>query len=206
MANPAKRPRATSPVNGPKAWEDIELVFGGGSSRHASSALLRMCSPVFDRMLGSGMQESQERVIKVEVATRDEFNVLYDLLTPGALSKSINKKHVDALLRLSDYYEIDFVKEACEEVLLQMPVTAQRLLQASKHGLRRQQERSVKQLGQSVDATGLLLLHDESPELLLAVACAMKGYAVCNREEATASAVRSSPSSVLSLHDTGDRW
>ena len=69
-----------------------------GASLSACSALLRLASPVFDRMLDCGMQEAQQSVIKVgssfdtgwvcltlahwqvEVARLEDFDVFYSLL------------------------------------------------------------------------------------------------------------------------------
>ena len=99
-----------------------------------SSALLRMCSPVFDRMLSSDMKEAQERVIEVGVATQHEFEILYALLMPGAfLTRSVKPSQVESLLRISDYYEVSFIKKACEQKLLSLPATPARLIEASKY-------------------------------------------------------------------------
>ncbi|CAE7254465.1 unnamed protein product [Symbiodinium natans] len=49
---------------------DITLDFGGGSTMSACSALLRLSSPVFDRMLECGMREAQKNIIKDQSNTK----------------------------------------------------------------------------------------------------------------------------------------
>ncbi|OLP75461.1 hypothetical protein AK812_SmicGene44733, partial [Symbiodinium microadriaticum] len=54
-----------------------ELTFDDGS-RKVCSAVLRMCSPVFEKMLASGAKK-----IEVKAATAPEFDAFYSLLMPG---------------------------------------------------------------------------------------------------------------------------
>ena len=114
---------------------DVVLDFGL-DSMHASSHLLCLASPVFDRMLESGMKEAQQSIIKMEVASKEEFTVFYDLLRPTAWrDDKVTVANVESLLSLSDYYQVEAVKQACEQLLLRLPCTGTRLLQAHKHGL-----------------------------------------------------------------------
>ncbi|CAE7245279.1 Hectd1 [Symbiodinium pilosum] len=144
-----------------------------------------MCSPVFDRMLSSDMKEAQERVIEVGVATQHEFEILYALLMPGAfLTRSVKPSQVESLLRISDYYEVSFIKKACEQKLLSLPATPARLIEASKYGLKRQLARCVKEISPRLALQDLLQVYDHSPELLLAVTFALRGCVTedCTRE------------------------
>ena len=80
---------------------DLLLDFGQ-EFMPASSHLLCLASPVFTRMLESGMQEAQQRVIKVEVASKEEFAMFYDLLKPMAFhSDRVTEANVDSLLSIS---------------------------------------------------------------------------------------------------------
>lgn len=125
---------------------DIVLKFREGT-KPACSALLRWASPVFDGMFSSGMKEATEQVIEVEVATQEEFEIFYGLILPGARCETqVTPDNVHALLCISDYYQVDFVKDACEEQLLRMPVTVERLLQAHKHDLLKQYRRCIASL------------------------------------------------------------
>ena len=127
---------------------DIVLIFRKGS-RPACSTLLRMCSPVFERMFSSGMEESQKGEVKVEVSTARNFDAFYRLLMPGSYRrKHVTEEGVDSLLALSDYYDVKFIKLSCEEKLLTLPVTVERLLQAHKYGLKMQHNRCISELCQ----------------------------------------------------------
>ncbi|CAE7299388.1 bath-42 [Symbiodinium natans] len=145
---------------------DIELHFGVDSMR-ASSALLRAASPVFDGMLGAGMAEAQQRVIKVEVASKTDFELFYRLLFPASRKGKVGKKNVDALLAISDYYQVDFLKEACEKKLLRLPATVDRLIQAHKHGLKRQYQRCLSALALESKAEDMARIRHFSADILL---------------------------------------
>ena len=64
------------------------LEFGedSESSMLASSHLHRVASPVFNRLFQSGMKEAQQGVIRVDVASKEEFITFYNLLGPWAWS------------------------------------------------------------------------------------------------------------------------
>ena len=148
---------------------DVLLDFGEESMR-VSSVLLRLASPVFNRMLESGMKEAQQRVIKLDVAvaTKQDFESFYALLGPGAWSmEKVSEDNIDGLLSISDYYQVDFMKDACIQMLDHLPVTGNRLLQAQKCGLKRQRERCLHELisrqGKDLD---LVLLHTANGDLL----------------------------------------
>ncbi|CAE7765755.1 unnamed protein product [Symbiodinium sp. CCMP2592] len=153
---------------------DLVLDFGV-DSMPACSVFLRAASPVFNRMLQSGMQEAKQGVIKVEVAKKEEFANFYSLLWPGEWSRDrVRGENVDALLAIADYYEVGFVKHACEDQLLTLPVTGQRLLQAHQTGLHRQYVRCIDSLASSDCKEDLVMIGKEAPELLLDVALKMQ--------------------------------
>ena len=56
---------------------DFVLDFGV-DSLPVNSALLRLASHVFNRMLESGMKEAQQSIIKVDVVSKEEFTIFYD--------------------------------------------------------------------------------------------------------------------------------
>ena len=102
---------------------------------------------MFNRLLVSGMKEAQQSIIKVDVASKEEFRIFYDLLGPFSWSSDkISEANVDSLHRISDYYHVEIVKAGCEELLLRLPPTGNRLVQAHKHGLNAQYERCVLDL------------------------------------------------------------
>ena len=137
-----------------------------------NQVLLRLASPVFNRMLESGMKEAQLSTIKVDVAvaTKKQFQVFYALLGPGAFSfDKVTKDNIDGLLSISDYYQVDFVKEACIKKLADLPVTAHRFMQAHKHGLKRQRDRCLHELARAGEEKELVSLSART-DLLLEVA------------------------------------
>ncbi|CAE7758558.1 GAPDH [Symbiodinium sp. CCMP2456] len=148
---------------------DVVLDFGL-DSMPASSHLLCLASPVFDRMLESGMKEAQQSIIKVEVACKEEFTVFYDLLKPMAWNNDkVTEANVDSLLTISDYYQAGIIKEACEQLLLRLPPTGTRLLQAHKHGLQKQYQRCLSDLAEQSTKEDLEVLHSV-PDILLELA------------------------------------
>ncbi|CAE7618053.1 unnamed protein product [Symbiodinium microadriaticum] len=152
---------------------DVRLEFGDDpeNSMLASSHLLRLASPVFNRMLQSGMKEAQHSVIKVDVAGKDEFNAFYDLLLPKAWSAEVVTEHnVDSLLGISDYYQVESIKQKCESRLLLLPPTGTRLLQAHKHGLKQQYQRCIGALAKRSTKEDLEVLRQSEPDILLEVA------------------------------------
>ena len=148
---------------------DVFLDFGV-DSMPASSVLLRLASPVFNRMIQSGMKEAQQSIIKVEVVSKQDFEIFYNLLGPAAWSADkVTEKNVDALLAASDYYQVGFLKTACEDKLLALPASGHRLLQAHKHGLKRQHQRCIDSLGKGSTKGDLTTLR-QAPDILLEVA------------------------------------
>ena len=128
------------------AVQDVLLDFGE-DSMWVCSALLRLTSPVFHRMLESGMAETQQRIIKVDMVNKAHFELFYGLLGPLSWSpEKVTEANVDALLVVSDYYQVRIIKQTCEDLLLRLPATARRLLQANQHGLQRQLRRCVDSL------------------------------------------------------------
>mmetsp|Transcript_158872 Transcript_158872/g.280677 ORF Transcript_158872/g.280677 Transcript_158872/m.280677 type:complete len:214 (+) Transcript_158872:22-663(+) len=111
-------------------------MFSDGSKMFAHSLLLCLASPVFDAMWNSGMSESREKFVKIEVATKDEFANFYEMLKPISGRKvSITSLNVSSLLTLSEYYQIENMKEECVEFLNQSPITVCLLVQAKLHKL-----------------------------------------------------------------------
>ena len=175
-----KRPAEDTAADGaetPKAATleqvgDVRLEFGGdaGSFMLASSHLLRLASPVFNRMLQSGMREARQSVIKVDVASK-EFITFYSLLGLWAWSADkVTEENVDSFLAISDYYQVDIIKQTCENLLLSLPSTGTRLLQAHKHNLKRQYQRCITDLSQKSTKEDLEVLRQSEPDILLEVA------------------------------------
>ncbi|CAE7020766.1 unnamed protein product [Symbiodinium sp. CCMP2456] len=153
---------------------DVVLHFGV-DPMPANSALLRLASPVFNRMLASGMKEAQQGVIEVDVASKKEFITFYNLLGPWAWSRDkVTEANVDSLLAISDYYQVEIIKQTCEDLLLTLPPSGARLLQAKKHGLNRQYLRCVDAVAKSRTQENLEMLRQAEPDIILDVALKMQ--------------------------------
>ncbi|CAE7701697.1 bath-42 [Symbiodinium sp. CCMP2592] len=149
---------------------DVVLHFGV-DSMPANSALLRLASPVFNRMFTSGMKEAQLGSIEVDVASKEDFITFYNLLGPWAWSTDkVKEENVDSLLAISDYYQVEIIKQTCENLLLGLPSTGTRLLQAKKHGLHRQYHRCVGDVAKWSTREDLEVLRQSEPDILLDVA------------------------------------
>jgi len=121
---------------------DVTLVFGGDEEMGAHSQVLALASPVFASMLTSPMAEAGTKRINVDTSGKKEFTVFYQLINPlSARITHVTKDNVDAVLNLADYYQVEHLKQECEEVLLSLEPSVGRLLQADQHFLMRQYNR-----------------------------------------------------------------
>merc|ERR1712137_258698 len=108
----------------------IEVVVGG-ETMEVSSAILAMSSPVFAKMLGSDMKESNGRRIELPGKSKAEFSVFLSFLHPVmGRNAIITEDNVDVLVVWFDEYEIISMKNECESFLLTLPCSVDRLLQA----------------------------------------------------------------------------
>ena len=105
------------------------------------------------------------------MANKAEFETFYALLGPAAWgAHKVTEANVDGLLAIGGYYQVGFLLQACENLLLQLPVTGERLVQASKHGLKKQQERCIYELARDCKKQDLIALHRSDADMLLQVA------------------------------------
>lgn len=141
---------------------DMVLVFGeagGESEMPVHSVLLRLASPVFEAMLSTDMAEKESRRVRVEAASFEDFAEFYKFLLPlRGRTMKLSESNVDSMLAISDYYQVEPLKEECAAVLEGLPVSVPRLLQAHRHGLRRQYERCAEAIGQCFHKHDLTLL------------------------------------------------
>ena len=150
-----------------------------GETKRVCSAVLCLASPVFRGMLRAGMKEAHKKSVRVEVATPKDFELFYGLLLPGEWNlDAVTEKNVDALLGISDYYQVGFVKKGCEQRLLELPVTMVRLLQAERHGLKQQCERCINSLAAEFTEEDLVKIGKAAPDLLLRAAQAVRREAL----------------------------
>ena len=129
---------------------DIDIICEVNSDQQekekipAHSAILSNASPVFAAMFTHGMLEKTTKQIEVHV-TKEEWTMFYNFLHPatGRLQK-VHQDTVDVLLPLFDELQLTVLVNECEEPLLRMPVSVDRLLQAEKYNLEKQYRRSLR--------------------------------------------------------------
>eukprot|EP00439_Symbiodinium_sp_Y106_P079559 s21_g18.t1 len=164
---------------------DITLDFGAGASPSACSALLWKL-PNWRTSTSSTTCSGRTRT-RFAPPTRAE---------PGAWNAdNATEANVDALLAISDYYQVAFLKTTCEMCsgvcwrfiqsagllhgvytlrLLSLPVTSGRLLQAHKRGLTRRCERCSASQARDCTPEDLVDLSQTSPDIMLDLAMRMR--------------------------------
>ena len=113
------------------------------------------------------MKEAQQSVIKVDVASKEEFEVFNGFLLPMAWSTEVREQNVDSLLAISDYYQVETIKQKCKSRLLRLPPTGFRAMQAHKYGLKQQYRRCVGALAESSTKEDLEFLRQFEPDILV---------------------------------------
>ncbi|KAL3070215.1 hypothetical protein niasHS_016566 [Heterodera schachtii] len=102
---------------------DDDLTIEIGDKKETFSASLFRCfSPVIDRMLSAEMREKQQRSVTLNELGIDMEQFLDFLLhiSPNVLQEIIlpNPKNVFTLLKLADFFQIDWLKSRCEAHLI----------------------------------------------------------------------------------------
>ena len=117
--------------------DEIEIMFDGSEEPlMISEAVLMLASPVFKKMLDHDMMEKKSRSILLSGKDREEFEVLLSFLMPvTSRLQTITVENVDFLLRLSNEYCIDPIKQECIEFVKKQPPSVERVLQAYTYGI-----------------------------------------------------------------------
>eukprot|EP00421_Protoceratium_reticulatum_P046509 CAMPEP_0168451934 /NCGR_PEP_ID=MMETSP0228-20121227/48889_1 /TAXON_ID=133427 /ORGANISM="Protoceratium reticulatum, Strain CCCM 535 (=CCMP 1889)" /LENGTH=249 /DNA_ID=CAMNT_0008466561 /DNA_START=6 /DNA_END=755 /DNA_ORIENTATION=- len=116
-----------------------------GTTCRECAGVLATASPVFERMLLSGMKEATCQTIELHKKKRSEFDAFMGFLRPGtSRAAKIDVNNVDFLLRWFDEYQVPALKDECEAFLLGLPPSIQRLLQAKQFLLKRQYKRCLE--------------------------------------------------------------
>lgn len=129
--------------------------------------VLRIASPVFDAMFSSGMMEVNTKRINIEVASKNDFVSFYHCLLPGAsCAQHVTPENVDGILELSNYYQVQFLKDACIRVLSRCPASIPRLLQAKKLALQDLYDKFLKEIMETREKHDLSILKPHADILL----------------------------------------
>merc|ERR1712187_134450 len=76
--------------------------------------------------------------------TKEEFASFYKFINPAVCrEQKVTGANVDQILPFADYYQVESLKTECEDVLLQMPLSVERLIQADTHGLTRMRDKCM---------------------------------------------------------------
>ena len=66
--------------------------------------------------------------------------------------QKITRENVDEKMPLFDEYQMTSLKKECEDVLIKMPLTVERLIQAEKFGLTSQLDRCAQEVARAASA------------------------------------------------------
>lgn len=146
---PVASPTQCGVIDATKTFEEKEkgdvVVSVEGFEIKVHSVLLGLASPVFAALLCNPTREGIERKIELPDKSKDEFLLFMSFLRPGS-GRRVDKDNVDTLLPWFDHYAVSALKAECETVLLTLPVTVARLVEAHKMRLDKQYERCLVEL------------------------------------------------------------
>jgi len=132
-------------------------------------AVLQLASPVLNRLIGDEAKEFPQ-VIELEGKAEEFEEFLRFIYPPHHRTFRLTADNVDFLLDWFSQYEMSTFITECEDLLMTLPVTEERLLQASKYGLSRQKHRCIDHIAQNCeefDFTKLTSCPEILPSLLL---------------------------------------
>mmetsp|Transcript_4776 Transcript_4776/g.8203 ORF Transcript_4776/g.8203 Transcript_4776/m.8203 type:complete len:259 (+) Transcript_4776:138-914(+) len=133
---PAKRMRTDD------AGHDLNVIVEG-ETIGVHSQLLTIVSPVFKRMLNSGMTESQTKEVSLPDKKKEEFLTFMEVIQPLTDVKWTAEK-AQFLARWADEYGVEALRKRCEDQLLFRKVTVASLQHAVECNLERRAERCYK--------------------------------------------------------------
>ena len=123
----SKRPRTTEP--------DLTVVVED-ERFEVHSLLLMLASPVFKQMLTSDMAEGTSDEVVLPDKKKDEFAIFYACLQLNT-RQPITLENAHFLVEWADEYQVNMLKDQCEDLLLNEPVTVTALTFALSYGLER---------------------------------------------------------------------
>ncbi|KAL3076536.1 hypothetical protein niasHT_035575 [Heterodera trifolii] len=105
--------------------DDQFTVHIGEKKIDLSSHFLMSVSPVINRMLSVEMKEKQQRSLTLDELGVDmeQFMEFVEAISATAIHKPIlpNPQNVLVLLKLADYFQVDWLKSRCEAHLINCP-------------------------------------------------------------------------------------
>jgi len=113
-------------------------------------AVLQLASPVLNRLIGDDAKDIPQ-IVELPGKAEEFEEFLRFIYPPNHRTFRMNEGNVDFLLHWFHQFEMHTFVEECEEFLLTLPVTEERLLQASRYGLKRQRERCIEHIAQNAE-------------------------------------------------------
>ena len=95
---------------------DVALRVGGREFQAHKVVLIARC-PYFEAMFLSGMSESRQRVVDIQGINPDAFQVILRFFYTGSIQ--ITKENVQTILPAASIFQLDDLKTACGNFLVQ---------------------------------------------------------------------------------------
>eukprot|EP00449_Zooxanthella_nutricula_P021039 CAMPEP_0198535512 /NCGR_PEP_ID=MMETSP1462-20131121/39748_1 /TAXON_ID=1333877 /ORGANISM="Brandtodinium nutriculum, Strain RCC3387" /LENGTH=266 /DNA_ID=CAMNT_0044265451 /DNA_START=130 /DNA_END=930 /DNA_ORIENTATION=+ len=138
---PAKRARTDNPHR--FSMEPDVHVQVEDKAFPVHSLVLMLASPVFKNTLASGMSESSSGTITLHGKKKCEFQTFIDAIKPDS-TLTINAANVHTLSRWSDEYQVDGLKNRCDQYLRCVPVSVEELEFAMKYNMAGRQKMCMR--------------------------------------------------------------
>ena len=96
---------------------DVTLVVENGKQFKAHRRVLSEASPFFEKLLSSGMRESKEGVVRLQMLTELCLRDILEFIYTGSVQISA-EDNAQELIAMADYLDLPHLKTLAEEVLL----------------------------------------------------------------------------------------
>jgi hypothetical protein len=133
-ASPAKQPFSVEPDLRVE-FDDDFLDDTDATVVNVHSLVLMLASPVFKQMLTTDMNERQRREIKLPGKDPDEFRDFVDSLQL-CTAKPLTHESALRLSTWADEYQVDALKEKCEDYLMKFMITSSSFARDYEHAVR----------------------------------------------------------------------
>ena len=133
-----------------RAGPDLKIVVDDGELE-VRSQILEFASPVFAKMLNSAMTEGSGTSIKLPGKNKSELEAFCNSLHICSM-RPLTKENAMFLAQWADEYQIDALKNQCEEFLIEhLPVDAAAFQHAVKYGLQKRTKQCLDQMKEKLE-------------------------------------------------------